>query len=49
MKNAADKDYNNSTDKTSAGNNGLAKVAEQCFVGKFCGYINFSALYESEC
>jgi len=28
-------------------NTGLAKVAVQCFVGQFCGYINFSASYES--
>lgn len=27
-------------------NSGLAKVAVQCFVGQFCGYINFSASYE---
>jgi len=30
-------------------NSGLAKVAVQCFVGQFCGYINFSASYESLC
>ena len=46
MKHTADKDYNNSTDRTPAGNSGLAKVAVQCFVGQFCGYINFSASYE---
>ncbi len=45
----ADKDFNNSTDRTPAGNSGLAKVAVQCFVGQFCGHINFSASYESEC
>lgn len=28
-------------------NTGLAKVAVQCFVGQFCGYINFSSSYES--
>jgi len=34
-------------DRTPACNTGLAKVAVQCFVGQFCGYINFSAAYES--
>jgi len=28
------------TDRRAAGNTGLAKVAVQCFVGQFCGYIN---------
>ncbi len=35
------------TTRTPACNTGLAKVAVQCFVGQFCGYINFSASYES--
>jgi len=33
--------------RTPAPNSGLAKVAVQCFVGQFCGYINISASYES--
>jgi hypothetical protein len=37
------------TNKKAATNSGLAKVAVQCFVGQYCGYINFSASYESEC
>ncbi len=41
------KGHSNSTGRTPAGNTGLAKVAVQCFVGQFCGYINFSASYES--
>jgi hypothetical protein len=45
----ADMDFNHSTDRTPAGNTGLAKVAVQCFVGQLCGYINFSASYESWC
>ena len=43
------KGYNDSTDRTPAGNTGLAKVAVQCFVGQFCEDINFSASYESLC
>ena len=35
--------------RTPAPNSGLAKVAVQCFVGQFCGYINISASYESLC
>ena len=35
--------------RTPAGNSTLPKVAVLCFVGQFCGYINFSASYESEC
>jgi len=30
-------------------NSTLPKVAVQCFVGQFCGYINFCASYESLC
>jgi hypothetical protein len=30
-------------------NSTLPKVAVSCFVGQFCGYINFSASYESWC
>lgn len=30
-------------------NSTLPKVAVQCFVGQFCGYINFSASYEILC
>lgn len=30
-------------------NSTLPKVAVQCFVGQFCGYINFSASYERLC
>jgi hypothetical protein len=33
--------------RTPACNTGLAKVAARCFVGQFCGYINFNASYES--
>jgi len=36
----------NSTDRTPAGNSTLPKVAGSCFVGQFCGYINFSAFYK---
>jgi len=32
--------------RTPATNSTLPKVAVQCFVGQFCGYINFSASYE---
>lgn len=32
-----DKDYNNSADRTPAGNTGLAKVAVQCFYDSFVG------------
>ena len=42
-KTTTDKDYNNSTDRTPAGNSTLPKVAVTCFVGQFCGYINFRA------
>lgn len=38
------------TDDNSTGHNStLPKVAVQCFVGQFCGYINFSASYERLC
>lgn len=37
------------TTRTPACNSTLPKVAVQCFVGQFCGYINFNASYESEC
>ena len=30
-------------------NSTLPKVAVSCFVGQFCGYINFSASYENLC
>lgn len=36
-------------DRRAATNSTLPKVAVQCFVGQFCGYINFSASYESLC
>ena len=36
----ADIDFTTSTDRRPAYNSGLAKVAVQCFVGQFCGYIN---------
>ena len=42
-----DKGCESRTTRTPACNTGLAKVAVQCFVGQFCGYINFSAAYES--
>jgi len=35
--------------RSPAGNSTLPKVAVQCFVGQFCGYINISASYESLC
>ena len=38
---------NHGRQRSTGGNTGLAKVADQCFVGQFCGYINFSASYES--
>jgi hypothetical protein len=33
----------NADEYLAAYNTGLAKVAVLCFVGQFCGYINFSA------
>ena len=33
-------------EKQRTANTGLAKVAVQCFVGQFCGYINIRASYE---
>jgi len=39
--------HRNTDERTPACNTGLAKVAVQCFVGQFCGDINFSASYES--
>ncbi|MBK8448488.1 MAG: hypothetical protein IPL42_00075 [Saprospiraceae bacterium] len=39
----ADKDFTTSTDRRPAYNSTLPKVAVSCFVGQFCGYINFSA------
>jgi len=40
----------NTTEKEQrTANSTLPKVAVQCFVRQFCGYINFSASYESLC
>jgi hypothetical protein len=39
--------HGDTDERTPACNTGLAKVAVRCFVGQFCGYINFSASYES--
>jgi len=35
--------------RRASANSTLPKVAVSCFVGQFCGYINFSASYESLC
>jgi len=46
--NTAKLDRQTTTDKEGRTHNtGLAKVAVQCSVGQFCGYINFSVSYES--
>ena len=41
--------HSNGQTEARTDNTGLAKVAVQCFVGQFCGYINISASYESLC
>jgi len=43
-------DRHDTTEKEQrTANSTLPKVAVSCFVGQFCGYINFSASYESLC
>jgi len=41
--------HGDTNERTPACNSTLPKVAVSCFVGQFCGYINFGASYENFC